>query len=112
MKSLPSKLTYSSEERTSRDLDYALHNPPLYLSPFVDRFAQFLLALLRGGSLIIPMLIMSIHASKTKSLITVSVATSIFSFVLSVALRLQNNDVLAATAPYAAVLVVFIGTST
>ena len=58
------------------------------------------------------MLIMSFHASKTKSLVTVSLAVLLFSFVLSIALKLQNNDVLAATAAYAAVLVVFVGTST
>jgi hypothetical protein len=55
---------------------------------------------------------MSFHASKTKSLITVSVATFIFSLLLAMALRLGNNDVLATTAAYAAVLVVFVGTST
>jgi hypothetical protein len=57
------------------------------------------------------MLIMSFHMSKKKSPTSVSVATFVFSFVLSMALRLQNNDVLAATAGFDAVLVVFVGTS-
>lgn len=112
MNFLPRRLAFSREERTSRVQEYAEHKPPQHLSAFVDRFAQLILALIGGGSLIVPMLVMSIHASKTKSLITVSVATFIFSFLLSMALRLQNNDVLAATAAYAAVLVVFVGTST
>jgi hypothetical protein len=55
---------------------------------------------------------MSFHASKTKSLVTTSLAVLLFSFVLSMALKLQNNDVPAAAAAYAAVLVVFVGTST
>jgi hypothetical protein len=109
---LPRKLTYSKEERMNRKLEFARHEPPLRISGFVDRLAQFILAFIGGASLIVPMLIMSFHASKTKSLVTVSFAVLLFSFVLSMALKLQNDDVLAATAAYAAVLVVFVGTST
>ena len=109
---LSRKLTYSKEERMSRKLEFARHEPPMRISGFVDRLAQFILAFIGGASLIVPMLIMSFHASKTKSLVSVSLAVLLFSFVLSMALKLQNNDVLAAAAAYAAVLVVFVGTST
>ena len=112
MRSLPRTFTYSDEEKEKRSEEYFLRKTPLHVSKSVDKIAQFLLALVGGASLIVPMLIMSFHASKKKSLITVSVATFVFSFVLSMSLRLQNNDVLAATAAYAAVLVVFVGTST
>ena len=112
MRSLPPKLAYSKDEKETRKDDYFLGRTPVHVSEAVDRIAQFLLALIDGASLIVPMLIMSIHSLNKKSLITVSVATFVFSFVLSMALKLQNNDVLAATAAYAAVLVVFVGTST
>lgn len=109
---MPRKLTYSKEERMGRKPEFDHHEAPLRVSGFVDRLAQLILAFIGGASLIVPMLIMSFHASKTKSLITVSLSVLLFSFVLSMALKLQNNDVLAATAAYAAVLVVFVGTST
>jgi hypothetical protein len=111
---LPRRLAYSLEEKKNpnRKLAYSKREPPVHVSKFVDRLARILLAFVGGASLIVPMLIMSIHQSKTKSLITVSIAVLVFSFVLSMALKLRNNDVLAATAAYAAVLVVFVGTST
>jgi hypothetical protein len=108
---LPRRLAYGDDEETKQKQQYSDHKPPLQLSGIVDRLAQFILALIGGGSLIVPVLIMSSHASKTKSLITVSVVTFIFSLLLAMALRLGNHDVLAATAAYAAFLVVFVGTS-
>jgi len=111
---LPPWLAYSLEEKNdpNRSLAYSRRETPLHFSKFVDRLARFLLAFIGGASLVVPMLVMSIHRSKTKSLVTVSIAVLLFSFVLSMALKLRNNDVLAATAAYAAVLVVFVGTST
>lgn len=74
---------------------------------------RLVFALLGGISLIGPILIMTLHASTTTSLITVSVATFIFALVMALfATDVGGKDVLAATAAYAAVLVVFIGTST
>ncbi|KAE9366537.1 hypothetical protein N431DRAFT_445261 [Stipitochalara longipes BDJ] len=112
MRWLPRRLAYSDDERQMKTQEYSERKPPVQLSSFVDRLVKFLLALVGGASLIVPMLIMSFHASKTKSLVTVSIATFVFSFVLAMALRLKINDVLGATAAYAAVLVVFVGTST
>ncbi|KAF5008830.1 hypothetical protein FDECE_4909 [Fusarium decemcellulare] len=65
-----------------------------------------------GIALIGPMILMTLRQDKNTSLITASVATAIFVLVLTVAGRgLGGKDVLAATAAYAAVLVVFVGTS-
>ncbi|KAF4462193.1 hypothetical protein FALBO_10993 [Fusarium albosuccineum] len=65
-----------------------------------------------GIALIGPMILMTLRQDKNTSLITASVATTIFVLVLTVAGRgLGGKDVLAATAAYAAVLVVFVGTS-
>ena len=55
---------------------------------------------------------MTLHPSRNTSLITVSAATFLFALVLAlVATDSDGKDVLAATAAYAAVLVVFVGTS-
>lgn len=65
-----------------------------------------------GIALIGPMLLMVLHRDLNTSIITASVATVLFALLLAVAARsLGGKDVLAATAAYAAVLVVFVGTS-
>jgi len=47
----------------------------------------------------------------TKSMITVSVAVVAFALVLGLVFETKNQETLVATATYAAVLVVFVGTS-
>jgi hypothetical protein len=70
------------------------------------------MALFGGVSLIGPMLIMTLHPSRNTSLITTSVATFLFAIALALgATDTAGKDVLAATAAYTAVLVVFVGTS-
>jgi len=65
-----------------------------------------------GIALIGPMLLMVLHRDRNTSIITTSVATVIFAILLALAARgLGGKDVLAATAAYAAVLVVFVGAS-
>jgi len=69
-------------------------------------------ALFGGLALIAPMLIMTLHQTK----LTVFLTTSIFGVAVALVLALfmegtQNKDIVAATAAYAAVLVVFIGTA-
>jgi hypothetical protein len=75
--------------------------------------SQLSMALFGGAALIAPMLIMTFHQSKLTSLLTTSL------FVMGVAVVLawwledaKNQDIVAATAAYAAVLVVFVGTGT
>jgi VIT1/CCC1 family predicted Fe2+/Mn2+ transporter len=76
-------------------------------------FSRLAMALFGGAALIAPMLIMTLHQTKLTSLLTTSL------FVVAVAVTLawwmedaKNQDVIAATAAYAAVLVVFVGTGT
>ena len=67
---------------------------------------------LGGFAVIGPMLLMSLHRTLTTSLVTSSVATVLFTLVLALGARnLKGQEVLGAVAAYAAVLVVFIGTS-
>lgn len=65
-----------------------------------------------GLALITPMIIMVFKRSLAKSLIVSSLGTILFALALAVqAKSLRGMDVLAATAAYAAVLVVFVGSS-
>ncbi|KAM0273859.1 hypothetical protein ACHAQH_008191 [Verticillium albo-atrum] len=111
MDSLPRTLTFSSEEKRRRAKEYAVGKAPHQVSTFVDRLCRFIIALTGGGFLVGPMMIMALRPSLTKSLITVSAALVIFSIVLSFGIRVSNIETLVATATYAAVLVVFVGTS-
>jgi len=110
---LPRRLTYTKPEMDSRIDEYLHGLPPETVSPFVDRLTRFIIAFTGGAALVIPMLIMSLPSrNSTKSLITVSVAVTLFALMMSVAIRANNSETLVATATYAAVLVVFVGTST
>jgi VIT1/CCC1 family predicted Fe2+/Mn2+ transporter len=73
---------------------------------------RIIMAMFGGVALVGPMLIMTLHQSRNTSLITVSAATFVFAIILALcATDSSGKDVLAATAAYAAVLVVFVGTS-
>ena len=73
---------------------------------------RIVMALFGGAAVIGPMLIMTLQPSRNASLITVSLATFLFALLLAIiANDSAGKDVLRATAAYAAVLVVFVGTS-
>jgi len=80
------------------------------MTQFISRLAM---ALFGGFALITPMLIMTLHQTRLTTLLTTSL------FLVAVASILawwmedaQNKDIIAATAAYAAVLVVFVGAGT
>ena len=92
--------------------EYLRDDTPQNVSPFVDKLARFIIAFTGGAALVVPMLIMSLPSiQRTKSLITVSLAVTLFAAMMSVAMRASNTETLVATATYAAVLIVFVGTS-
>lgn len=65
-----------------------------------------------GITLIGPVLLMVLHRDLNTSIITACVATTLFTLILAFAGRdLAGKDVLGAAAAYAAVLVIFVGTS-
>ncbi|KAK1753963.1 hypothetical protein QBC47DRAFT_423773 [Echria macrotheca] len=96
MKYLPLRLAYSAEERRQRRKEYSEGKEPEYVSKFVDRSVRLLVALIGG----------------LFCLITVSVAVVMFALSLSFGVKASNVETLVSTATYAAVLVVFVGTST
>ncbi|KAK5219994.1 hypothetical protein LTR72_007525 [Exophiala xenobiotica] len=92
-----------------RELDRDGRETRARKSALAERFAM---ALFGGAALIAPMLIMTLHSSQSTSLITVSLATFLFALAIAIfANDAAGKDVLAATAAYAAVLVVFVGTN-
>ena len=103
---------WSMEEFLRRDTnDFFTGKPPEEISPFVDRLARFIVAITGGLSLVVPMLVMRLGETLPKSLTTVSVAVVLFAALTSLMFKASNVETLAATAAYAAVLVVFVGTS-
>lgn len=74
-------------------------------------WVRFSIASAGGLILIIPMLIMANLESKTASLVTTCVAMLTFAAGVTLRTQLKPDQVLGATAAYAAVLVVFVGTS-
>jgi len=68
-------------------------------------------AILTGLSLIAPMLFMKLYDNLLAQLITASVAVLLLGAILAYLEEMQKKDVVGATAAYAAVLVVFVGTS-
>jgi len=112
MRYLPARLAYSHEERLERKKEYIEKKTPKKVSAFVDRLVRFIMAFTGGVFLIVPMIIMVVHqSSQTKSLVTVAVAVTLFALILSFGIRVSNVETLVSTATYAAVLVVFVGTS-
>lgn len=111
MKYLPVQLTYSWQERLERGKEYSEGKSPRVVSNFVDYLVRLIMAFTGGVFLVVPMIIMTLNASQTKSLVTVSVAVGIFSLILSFVIRVSNIEALVSTATYAAVLVVFVGTN-
>lgn len=74
--------------------------------------SRFAMALFGGVALIVPTVIMAKVEGINASLITTAIAVILFSLTLAVsATDSTGKDVLAATAAYTAVLVVFVGTS-
>jgi len=73
---------------------------------------RFGMALFGGVALIVPMVIMALYQGVVLHLVTASVATVIFAVIVAVSAQdAAGKDVVAATAAYAAVLVVFVGAS-
>lgn len=108
---LPSRFSYSAQERLFRSQEFEDGKPPAEISPLVDNTVRLLVALMAVLVLVIPMHIMSVKPSPTKSLVTSSAFMVLFAAVLSFAVKTSNVETLVATSTYSAVLVVFVGTS-
>ena len=72
---------------------------------------RFVVALLAGAFLVIPLILLSNQSSSQTHLITVSTCIVIFSLLVSLASKASNEQIMGASAGYAAVLVVFLSNS-
>jgi hypothetical protein len=104
---LPVSLAYTKAEK-----DTSLYSirPPRSISLPVRIIASTIVAVSGGALLVVPMVIMSFNTNRTKSLVTVSVSVLLFGFFLGAVMRSKSAQTFVATATYAAVLVVFVGT--
>jgi hypothetical protein len=73
--------------------------------------SRFVMASSGGLSLVVPVIVMANVPGKTSSLVTTCIAMLVFAIGITFGTQLKADQVLGATAAYAAVLVVFVGTS-
>ncbi|OTA85627.1 hypothetical protein M434DRAFT_16063 [Hypoxylon sp. CO27-5] len=109
---LPLRLSYSSQERRYRSKEFDEGKPPDEISPLVDNLVRLSVALVAVLVLAVPICIISVQPSLTKSLVTSIIFMVLFACALSFGVKSSNIETLVATATYSAVLVVFIGTNT
>jgi uncharacterized membrane protein len=89
-----------------------IHNYQEFPGLLLERlWIRFGMASAGGLVLIGPMLIMANLQTKTASLVTTCIAMVLFAAGITFGTQLKPDQVLGATAAYAAVLVVFVGTS-
>jgi hypothetical protein len=80
-----------------------------WIKPF---FSRLTMAIFGAVALLAPMLIMTLHPTKLTALLTTTIFVLVVAIILAAMMgTAENKDVIAATAAYAAVLVVFVGTS-
>lgn len=79
---------------------------------FLAFMSRLNMALFGGFVLIIPMLIIDLHPTKLTSLLTASVFVLAVAVYFAAATNWESKDIIGATAAFAAVLVVFVGTTT
>ncbi|KAI2625603.1 hypothetical protein GGR54DRAFT_653987 [Hypoxylon sp. NC1633] len=109
MRYLPSRLSWSDEERSQRERDYADGKPPKEVSKFVDGSVRLIIALIGGLSLGVPMVIMAMQPLGSNRIVISSPFVLFFALVLSFGVRASNVETLVCTFTYAAVLVVYVG---
>ncbi len=78
------------------------------LAEFVTRF---LVALLAAAFLVVPLIVLSHQSSGATHLTTISICILVFSLLVSLLSKASNEQTMAASAGYAAVLVVFLSNS-
>lgn len=73
-----------------------------------DFLTRFIIAVLSGGLLVVPLIFLSKQTSSEAQLVLVSIFIVTFSLLVSLLSKASNQETMAASAAYAAVLVVFI----
>ena len=92
---------------SATDLESNLKRSYQRTSRLADVITRFLIALLAGLSLVVPLAILSHQSTTTAYLITISICIVLFSLLVSLLTRASNEETMVASAAYAAVLSVF-----
>jgi peptidoglycan/LPS O-acetylase OafA/YrhL len=82
-----------------------------HISPSVDQLARVLFALLGGILLLAPLASMAYITAKRYLILSAVLFVLLFAIVLALTTTASNQELAAATAAYAAVLVVFVGSN-
>ncbi|KAL6719006.1 hypothetical protein ACLMJK_003241 [Lecanora helva] len=99
--------SYASASRIESNLKKSYQNTAS-LAEFLTRF---LVALMAGAFLVVPLIVLSHQSSSQIHLITISVCIVIFCLLISLLSKASNEQIMAASAGYAAVLAVFLSNS-
>jgi VIT1/CCC1 family predicted Fe2+/Mn2+ transporter len=83
--------------------------PPGHISEVADKLASVLVAFIGGAFLLAPMYNLTYVKDQKYQLISVVLWVLFFAISLALSSRATNQELLIATAAYAAVLVVFVG---
>ena len=104
----PLPLPYDSKRPQLRGIGRNKANKAEHEKRMVVRFSM---AALGGMLLVVPTIIMATTPGLTSSLVTTCISMLVFAVLIAWRTDLGPNEILATTAAYAAVLVVFVGTS-
>ena len=99
--------SYASASKLESNLKKSYQNT----AGLAEIITRFVVALLAATFLVVPLIILSHQSSSTTHLMTISVCIVIFSLLVSLASKASNEQTMAASAGYAAVLVVFLSNS-
>jgi hypothetical protein len=114
---LPRSWCWSKAERELRPEVYKLDLQgvpglgPRCPSLTITILAGTIVSLASSVWILVLTIIMSFQGDRTRSLVTVAIAVTLFGFFLVVGVRTKSSETFLATATYAAVLVVFVGSS-
>ena len=103
------------DEESSRPVSSAkasLDRSCLNTARVAEVATRFLVAVLAGAFLVLPLIMLTFEESKESHLITVSIFIIVFSLLVSLLSKASNYETMAATAAYAAVLSVFVSSNT
>jgi hypothetical protein len=82
---------------------------PLQVSAITDNIARIFMAVVSGILLLVPVIVLSYIETKGYRLLATCLFVLVFAILASVAVTGTNNELVTATAAYAAILVVFLG---
>ncbi|KAK0622467.1 hypothetical protein B0T14DRAFT_563915 [Immersiella caudata] len=97
------------------DLLRIIERHPFHVSSVVDSLSRLLIAIIGAMFLLVPMIVMTVwpgpQRNSSVALIVTSASVLLFAISISVFTKSSNQQIIAASAVYTAVLVVFVGST-